>query len=204
MRSEDSHFSDQDLLLAADGELSAKKSAEVQAHLASCWTCRTRMNEIESAIGDFVHVREAAALQLPPADGPRALLKLRMAEMAAAPRADRRPSRSRGPGRLRRAGRARGKRASTDAGISSHQQCRRRRRGRPRGNQGRAGQAGGFARALGRNHQQDGRNGRHAHRRMRSGQSARRAGKAYRPQLQGFALADRASLEQALSAVRAA
>jgi hypothetical protein len=90
MRSQDSHFSDQDLLLAADGELSEKKSAEVQAHLASCWTCRTRMNEIESAIGDFVHVREAAALQLPPADGPRALLKLRMAEMAAAPRADRR------------------------------------------------------------------------------------------------------------------
>lgn len=77
------HLSDQDLLLSADGELPIERSAEVQAHLASCWTCRTRMHEIESAIADFVHARGSVASKWPPADGARALLKLRLADLAA-------------------------------------------------------------------------------------------------------------------------
>ena len=40
------------------------------------------MQEIENTIADFIHVREAAVPQLPPADGPRALLKLRLAQLA--------------------------------------------------------------------------------------------------------------------------
>src|SRR5262245_50083212 len=90
MRSEDAHISPEDLLLAADGELSRQKTAEVQAHLASCWTCRTRMREIEDSIANFVHAREGTASQLPPADGARALLKLRMAQISTPPRTDRR------------------------------------------------------------------------------------------------------------------
>ena len=83
MQHEESHISDHDLLWAADHELTAGRIGEIQAHLASCWTCRTRMGELDRAIADFVQIHHSAT-PLPPADGPRALLKLRMAELAAA------------------------------------------------------------------------------------------------------------------------
>lgn len=86
MRSEEFHISDQNLLRAADGELPTRQAAEIQAHLAVCWTCRTRMREIDSAIADFVQARPRLAPQLPTADSARALLKLRMAELAASSR----------------------------------------------------------------------------------------------------------------------
>lgn len=86
MPSEEFHISDQDLLLAADSELPPRRAAEVQTHLAACWTCRTRKKEIDSAIAEFIHVRSRLAPQLPPADGARALLKLRMAELAVSSR----------------------------------------------------------------------------------------------------------------------
>lgn len=82
VRTPDPHIPDQDLLLAADGELPAQRTAAVQAHLVSCWTCRTRMRELEGTIADFVHVRETAAPELPPASGARAQLQARLAEMA--------------------------------------------------------------------------------------------------------------------------
>jgi hypothetical protein len=85
MYSEEGHISDQDLLLAADGELSTGQEADIQAHLAACWACRTRMREIESTIAEFVQARPRLTLHLPPADGARDLLKARMAELAAAP-----------------------------------------------------------------------------------------------------------------------
>ena len=72
-------------MLAADGELPHRRAAQVQAHLAACWSCRTRMKEIESAIADFIHWHRASDPELPPADGPRALLKARLAQMAAEP-----------------------------------------------------------------------------------------------------------------------
>ncbi len=81
MKSEGVHISDQGLLLAVDGELSTRRAAEVQAHLASCRTCRTRLREIDSAIADFAQARTRLAPQLPSAERPRALLKLRMAEL---------------------------------------------------------------------------------------------------------------------------
>jgi len=79
----ENHISDQDLLLAADGELSTGRAAEIQSHLTACWSCRTRMQEIDSTIADFVRVRQNRIPELPPADGPEALLKLRMAELVA-------------------------------------------------------------------------------------------------------------------------
>ncbi|MGH9627745.1 MAG: anti-sigma factor family protein [Bryobacteraceae bacterium] len=86
MRYEKFHIPDHDLLRAVDGELSARETVKIQAHLASCWTCRTRMRQLEGAIADFVQMhQESLDSQLPPADGARALLKLRMAELAAAP-----------------------------------------------------------------------------------------------------------------------
>ncbi|HTU47647.1 MAG TPA: zf-HC2 domain-containing protein [Bryobacteraceae bacterium] len=83
MPAQEFHLSDRELLLAADGELSARDSERVESHLAACWTCRTRQREIEAAIGDFVRMhRQNFETQIPPADGPRALLKARMAQLA--------------------------------------------------------------------------------------------------------------------------
>ena len=76
------HLSDEDLLQSADGELSPKDALRVRAHVAACWSCRARLGVLESAIADFIHVHNQADSQLPPAAGPRALLKAQMAAVA--------------------------------------------------------------------------------------------------------------------------
>jgi hypothetical protein len=79
------HLSDQELLLWADGEVSSRRAAEIQRHVSACWTCRARMAELERAIADFIHLyRGELDAKLPPVEGPRALLKARLAERAAA------------------------------------------------------------------------------------------------------------------------
>jgi hypothetical protein len=83
MLNEDRHVSDQEILQAADGELSSHRTAQVHAHLAACWNCRTRMAEIEGTIADFTRThRETLDPQLPPVAGPRSLLKAQLAELA--------------------------------------------------------------------------------------------------------------------------
>ena len=83
MLSQESHLSDQELLMAADGELSARDDRRVHAHLNACWRCRTRKQEIEAAIGEFIRThRRTFDRQTPPAAGPRALLKARLAQLA--------------------------------------------------------------------------------------------------------------------------
>ena len=78
------HLSDQELLLWADGEVAPPRAAGMQRHLTACWTCRARMAELERAIADFVQVyRRDLDATLPPVEGPRALLKARLAERAA-------------------------------------------------------------------------------------------------------------------------
>jgi hypothetical protein len=85
MLPEDLHISDQELLLTADGETSSHRAALVRAHLESCWDCRARMAEIESTIVDFARAhRKNLDPQMPPVAGPRALLRARLAELAAA------------------------------------------------------------------------------------------------------------------------
>lgn len=84
---EESHLSDQELLLAVDGELSARDNERVRSHLAACWSCRTRKHEIEAAIDEFVQMHKRNLdVRIPPSDGPRALLKARMAQIAEAQR----------------------------------------------------------------------------------------------------------------------
>jgi hypothetical protein len=86
MSSKDSHLSDQELLLAADGELPPARSEEVSSHLAECWTCRVRKGEIDESIRDFVHAyRGSLDPLLPSAAGPRALLKAQLAEVTKEP-----------------------------------------------------------------------------------------------------------------------
>ncbi len=83
MLNENLHMSDQELLLAADGELPSRRAAQVHAHLAACWDCRARMAEIEGTIADFARAhRQTLDSQLPPIAGPRALLRAQLAELA--------------------------------------------------------------------------------------------------------------------------
>lgn len=78
------HVSEQELLMAADGELSAGRALEVKAHLDSCWTCRERMRCFEETISEFVRARNRElAGSIPSPAGPRALLRARLAESGA-------------------------------------------------------------------------------------------------------------------------
>jgi hypothetical protein len=92
MLSEESHLSDQQLLQAVDGELTPREAERVESHLAACWACRVRKQEIETAIGEFVRFqRQNCDLRIPPSDGPRALLKAQLAQQADTERASRLP-----------------------------------------------------------------------------------------------------------------
>jgi hypothetical protein len=89
------HLSEHDMLLAADGELPARRRAEVTAHLETCWSCRERMLSMENTIADFVRARNRELNeQLPSVDGPRALLRARMAEAVASTSVSRSPRRN--------------------------------------------------------------------------------------------------------------
>ena len=77
------HISEQELLLAVDGELSSRQMAKVREHLAACWSCRARMGEIEASILEYVRIHHRnLGSQLPPSDGPRAQFRTRLAELA--------------------------------------------------------------------------------------------------------------------------
>jgi hypothetical protein len=84
MPTEVPHPSDQELVQAADGELTPDRAGQVNAHLSACWSCRARKHELEATIVDFVRLhRRQFDPVLPPADGPRALLKAHLAQMSA-------------------------------------------------------------------------------------------------------------------------
>jgi len=85
MHSQDSHPAKEQLLLFLDGELDAHTAKQVRAHLDSCWKCRARRQELEATIADFVRSRDGEFHQmLPPAAGPRALLKAQIGQLASA------------------------------------------------------------------------------------------------------------------------
>ncbi|MGC2108167.1 MAG: hypothetical protein WA655_01535 [Candidatus Korobacteraceae bacterium] len=79
------HLSDEELLLFSDGELAPGRVVEVNVHLAACWECRTRRMQMEETIAAFVQAHHRTFdPQLPPIAGPRALLKARLEQAAAA------------------------------------------------------------------------------------------------------------------------
>jgi hypothetical protein len=82
MLNNDLHLSDEDLLLLADGELSKRRIAPARSHLTACWACRARMTEIERTISAFTRLHQANDTPLPSADGSRALLRARLAELS--------------------------------------------------------------------------------------------------------------------------
>jgi hypothetical protein len=81
------HLSDQDILLVVDGEVSGRRARQARAHLTACGLCRSRLGEVEGTIAEFVtlHRRTLDSI-LPAATGSGALLKARLAEVAAANR----------------------------------------------------------------------------------------------------------------------
>lgn len=82
----DTHPTNQDLILAADGELPARRIERLRKHLAGCWECRVRAQELEGAVSEFVHLhRRNLDPLLPPVAGSRALLKARLDELASHP-----------------------------------------------------------------------------------------------------------------------
>lgn len=85
MKELESHLSDRELIMAMDGELAKRDMRRVESHLVSCWSCRSRRQELDRAIVDFVQLhRTHPERQLPPSAGPRAMLKARLAELAQA------------------------------------------------------------------------------------------------------------------------
>ena len=85
MRDQDSHLSDEQLLLELEGEVSGRLAKQIRAHVGACWTCRARRQELERAIADFVRINEPEFhAKLPPVDGPRALLKAQIAQISSA------------------------------------------------------------------------------------------------------------------------
>lgn len=84
MREHDTHLSDETLLLFADGETRGRQQELIREHLAACWSCRLRMRELDEAIAETARLhRRAAHSTLPPPEGPRALLRARLRELAA-------------------------------------------------------------------------------------------------------------------------
>jgi hypothetical protein len=83
MKNEDSHLSDQQLLLSVEGELSTRKEKLVRTHLDACWACRARRKELEDTIAGFVRAYQSDLEgKLPPVAGPRALLKAQLGQLA--------------------------------------------------------------------------------------------------------------------------
>ncbi|HEX3878186.1 MAG TPA: hypothetical protein VHW24_14445 [Bryobacteraceae bacterium] len=82
MLPDQSHLSDERLLMELDGELSGKEQSEARAHLAACWQCRARRMEMERAIADFTSAhRSVTDAQLPPATAPRARLRAQLSSV---------------------------------------------------------------------------------------------------------------------------
>ena len=85
MREFKTHLSDEKLMLFADGEIRGREETDIREHLAACWSCRLRMREFDDAIAEVARMhRRASHPPLPAADGPRALLKARLRELASA------------------------------------------------------------------------------------------------------------------------
>jgi hypothetical protein len=85
MREHKQHVSDEDLLLAADGEL-GKGANCVRTHLEACTRCRTRAVELENALLEFEQVQKISLdADLPAIEMPRATLRARMADSGLKP-----------------------------------------------------------------------------------------------------------------------
>jgi len=75
------HLQDEQLLSLLDGEVPELDVASIRAHIETCWTCRTRLEEIESIIGEYVRYREVVTPFQPPPPARWANLEPRFQEV---------------------------------------------------------------------------------------------------------------------------
>jgi anti-sigma factor RsiW len=68
------HLQDDDLVRLLDGELPDREASKRRTHVEACWTCRTRLEELETTIGEYVRYREGMKPLLP--DPPKAWVDL--------------------------------------------------------------------------------------------------------------------------------
>jgi hypothetical protein len=81
--SPDCHITDAMLMLAVDGELNDDEAVIVRSHLEACWSCRVRMEKIETAIADVIDYRNSLVRpHLPLGSGPRAMFLARLHELS--------------------------------------------------------------------------------------------------------------------------
>jgi hypothetical protein len=77
----DVHLSDEELLRAADGELSARQVVKIRTHLSSCASCQARQAEFDVVLADMQQsYRDVLDAQLPYMAVPRAALRARLAD----------------------------------------------------------------------------------------------------------------------------
>jgi hypothetical protein len=84
MRDHDHHLTDPELLLAVDHELSPRRQAAADAHLAWCRVCQARRTQIDRAVGCFVEsYRSAGSSESGPVLYRRERLQAALAESGA-------------------------------------------------------------------------------------------------------------------------
>ena len=81
MREQHLHVTDENLLLHASAELSTNSSDQVRAHLEGCASCRTRLDELESALAEVGMAHRQVWEELPPAAESHIRLKTRLTEL---------------------------------------------------------------------------------------------------------------------------
>jgi hypothetical protein len=83
MKEENLHVTDDELLLHADGKVRSASGSRICAHLDSCPRCRARLEDLESALSEYGEAhRDIWKATLPAAANQRALLKVRLADLA--------------------------------------------------------------------------------------------------------------------------
>lgn len=79
----DGHLSDDWLMLAIDGELSAPDHARVKEHVRACWTCRARKEQLETTIKEIVEYEHAlVAPDMPPSPGAKAIFMAHLSRLS--------------------------------------------------------------------------------------------------------------------------
>jgi hypothetical protein len=72
------HLDERQLLRLDDGELTARESAEVRAHLEACWQCRHTHEQMRAAVSDYVRYLDAVSASAPPPPRPWGTIEARI------------------------------------------------------------------------------------------------------------------------------
>src|SRR5258708_19917719 len=56
------HIEEERLIAFLDGETETESQHEMQAHLESCWDCRSRLSNVERSIENFLQLRQVQVI----------------------------------------------------------------------------------------------------------------------------------------------